>query len=413
MGLCLAIALLVIALVIQRGHRHEQRALEDRFAARAVTSAASISAYVDDVFKRETRMAASLPAGPVSDAALTHARVAQGFATSILLDGQGRLLASSPVGPSVHAVVLVTEYAHLRSALSGSPAVSGVVSSTVGPVVEFALPLDDGQRQVLSSGFALRQSPLASFIAVPAIDGAHGYILDQSGEPVVLDGTGAGPVTRDLAGQASSEGLRIASDGQLMATETIVGTPWRLVLTAPHDAVVAPVTGNDWVEWSVLGFAAAAILGGLIGLQRLSLSRKRSRDEQAASEQRFRLTVDNAPIGMLLVTLDGRILRPNARFCSMLGYASEDLASLRLIDITHDDDVDSCALLMQSLVNGEISHYEGEQRYLHSEGAAVWVRVSFSLVRDCSWRASPRCWSKRRHHGDASRAGEPGAASPV
>ncbi len=39
------------------------------------------------------------------------------------------------------------------------------------------------------------------------------------------------------------------------------------------------------------------------------------------SEERFRLTIDEAPIGMALVALDGRFVRVNRALCEIVGYS--------------------------------------------------------------------------------------------
>ena len=60
-------------------------------------------------------------------------------------------------------------------------------------------------------------------------------------------------------------------------------------------------------------------------------------DEEALreSEERFRLTIDEAPIGMALVSLDGRFLRVNRAFCAVVGYEAAELTNLTFRDITH------------------------------------------------------------------------------
>jgi PAS domain S-box-containing protein len=49
------------------------------------------------------------------------------------------------------------------------------------------------------------------------------------------------------------------------------------------------------------------------------------REELRASEERLRTTIDHAPIGVALRTLDGRALRVNRALCEMLGYDEREL----------------------------------------------------------------------------------------
>ena len=66
-------------------------------------------------------------------------------------------------------------------------------------------------------------------------------------------------------------------------------------------------------------------------------------DEEALreSEERFRLTIDEAPIGMALVSLEGRFLRVNRAFCAVVGYEPAALTNLTFQDITHPEDLDT------------------------------------------------------------------------
>lgn len=63
--------------------------------------------------------------------------------------------------------------------------------------------------------------------------------------------------------------------------------------------------------------------------------------ELRESEERFRLTIENAPIGMALVGLDGKFERVNQRFCEITGYEPDELTKLTFQDITHPDDLDT------------------------------------------------------------------------
>jgi PAS domain S-box-containing protein len=100
------------------------------------------------------------------------------------------------------------------------------------------------------------------------------------------------------------------------------------------------------------------------------------------SEQRFRLAMANAPIGMALVGLDGRFIAVNDRLCDLLGRPREQLVALTFQDITHHEDLDTDLGYVAELLGGTITHYEMEKRYLHPNGTDVWALLSGSLVHD-------------------------------
>jgi PAS domain S-box-containing protein len=100
------------------------------------------------------------------------------------------------------------------------------------------------------------------------------------------------------------------------------------------------------------------------------------------SEERFRLTVDEAPIGMALVALDGRFVRVNRVLCEITGYAANELTKLRFQDITHPDDVDADVSIARRLARGEIPRYQFEKRYIRKDGSVVVAMLSVSVLRD-------------------------------
>jgi PAS domain S-box-containing protein len=104
--------------------------------------------------------------------------------------------------------------------------------------------------------------------------------------------------------------------------------------------------------------------------------------ELAAAEERWRLTIDNAPVGIALVGLDGHFLRVNAALCRILGYPADELLALDFQQLTHPDDLDTDLQFLEQLVAGDIPSYRMRKRYLHAQGHHVWADLSVSLVRD-------------------------------
>ncbi|HME44335.1 MAG TPA: PAS domain-containing protein, partial [Syntrophorhabdales bacterium] len=69
-------------------------------------------------------------------------------------------------------------------------------------------------------------------------------------------------------------------------------------------------------------------------------NRKNAEDTLRQSEERFRLTFDQSPIGAaLLDAKDGHFARTNGAFCRFTGYSKEELAQLTFRDLTHPDDL--------------------------------------------------------------------------
>jgi PAS domain S-box-containing protein len=99
------------------------------------------------------------------------------------------------------------------------------------------------------------------------------------------------------------------------------------------------------------------------------------------SEERFRLTLDEAPIGMAIVALDGRFVRVNRALCDIVGYAPEELVGLTFQAITHPEDLNKDLALAGQLERGEIPRYQLEKRYIRKDGSVVPVLLSGSVLR--------------------------------
>lgn len=109
--------------------------------------------------------------------------------------------------------------------------------------------------------------------------------------------------------------------------------------------------------------------------------------EQADRRQldRDRAHIDGAfehsAIGMALVAPDGRWLRVNPGLCTILGYSEQELLARTFQDITHPGDVEADVAAVRRVLDGELSSYQAEKRYITKQGETVWVLLTTSLVR--------------------------------
>lgn len=113
------------------------------------------------------------------------------------------------------------------------------------------------------------------------------------------------------------------------------------------------------------------------------ISKEHAVEEQAAQDkQLFEQAFSEAPIGIGLVSLEGKWLRVNKSLATMLGYSEEQLIKKTFQDITYPDDLEADLTLVEQVLTGEIPRYAMEKRYIHKNGAVVWARLHVSLVRD-------------------------------
>jgi diguanylate cyclase (GGDEF)-like protein/PAS domain S-box-containing protein len=118
------------------------------------------------------------------------------------------------------------------------------------------------------------------------------------------------------------------------------------------------------------------------GVIRDVTERKRIEDSLREMRDRFRSIFDHAPIGVAMVSLEGRYLQVNRSLCEILGYTEEELQALTWQEITHPDDLAASSAHARRIVEGEFPKYHLEKRFLHADGRTVWASLSVSLVRD-------------------------------
>jgi two-component system, OmpR family, phosphate regulon sensor histidine kinase PhoR len=96
----------------------------------------------------------------------------------------------------------------------------------------------------------------------------------------------------------------------------------------------------------------------------------------------LRLAMRHSPVGMMLVSPEGRLLAVNDAMCRMLGREHDELLERTWQDITHPDDLAIDTDLTEAVLAGERSSYRLTKRYLRNDGQLVWGDLSVALLRD-------------------------------
>lgn len=139
----------------------------------------------------------------------------------------------------------------------------------------------------------------------------------------------------------------------------------------PVDESAAPI--DD--EWGVR-------MGAVVVLRDAS-ERLRHEERLRASEQRFRSAFDNAPLGMALVSLEGRFIQVNDALCHLLEGDAARFKGWAHADLTHPEDAAHEQARLHELLAGDVAVVQFEKRYLrHTSRLAVCTLVSVSLLRE-------------------------------
>jgi diguanylate cyclase (GGDEF)-like protein/PAS domain S-box-containing protein len=105
-------------------------------------------------------------------------------------------------------------------------------------------------------------------------------------------------------------------------------------------------------------------------------------DALRESEGRFRSAFDYAPIGIGLLSADGRWLKANLALSGMLGYSQEEFLETDFQSITHPEDLGLTLFKVHEVLSGNHGNCQMEQRYIHKSGETVWTSWSVSTSAD-------------------------------
>jgi diguanylate cyclase (GGDEF)-like protein/PAS domain S-box-containing protein len=211
----------------------------------------------------------------------------------------------------------------------------------------------------------------------PAAEALTGWTLDQaSGHPVDrVMGSGA-VAGGSLAMRALGEG-RVQGIEHAQALTRRDGAPLRV------DVSAAPVQDE-----------AGERLGAVVALRDAS-ARLAQEERLRASEERFRSAFDFAPLGMALVSLEGRFIQVNEALCRFLGFAADELLALSHDSLGYPGELEQEHAVLNELLSGPLPVTQFEKRYRHRGGdRMLWSLVSVSVLRE---RDAPMCFLYQVH----------------
>ena len=140
-----------------------------------------------------------------------------------------------------------------------------------------------------------------------------------------------------------------------------------------------------WVEFSFVPVAdESGRYTHWICVQLDITERKRTEQELRESEERFRATFNQAPVGIAHVGTAGQWLIANQNLCDIVGYTRKELLELTFQDLTYPDDLEPELEYVRQMLAGEIQTYSREKRFIRKDGSYVWIHLTMSLVHEPS-----------------------------
>ncbi len=98
------------------------------------------------------------------------------------------------------------------------------------------------------------------------------------------------------------------------------------------------------------------------------------------SEQYFRSTFEQVPIGVVNVSLQGYFLEVNQWCSDILGYSRDELLSMTYRQVTHPAYLDSGDDRIKRVLAGEMSGFTEEKQYICKDGRVIWGALSVKLI---------------------------------
>jgi PAS domain S-box-containing protein len=108
--------------------------------------------------------------------------------------------------------------------------------------------------------------------------------------------------------------------------------------------------------------------------------RERAESALRASEEWWRTIFEASNVPMGVTDLHGRHLMVNAASERLLGYSSEELRSLTIAELTHEEDREATLPIFDELGRGQRKDYHVTKRYRCKDGSVKWLNATVTRV---------------------------------
>jgi PAS domain S-box-containing protein len=109
--------------------------------------------------------------------------------------------------------------------------------------------------------------------------------------------------------------------------------------------------------------------------------RKNAEEALRESEAKFRNVFQDAGVGMIIASLDGRFLAVNRTFCQYLGYTEQELLRMTVKDVTQPEDWPLFSAKLEEAIATGTSFQRFEKRCRHKSGCTVYTESSALLIQ--------------------------------
>ncbi len=100
------------------------------------------------------------------------------------------------------------------------------------------------------------------------------------------------------------------------------------------------------------------------------------------SEEKYRLLVENAPVGVSISTLDGKFQNVNKVYCNIIGYSKNELLNMSFMDLEVNSFKEKTVKIVDEILDGKIEKTRIEKQYIRKDGEIIDVVIHATVKRD-------------------------------
>ncbi len=110
--------------------------------------------------------------------------------------------------------------------------------------------------------------------------------------------------------------------------------------------------------------------------------RKEAEELLAASEEKYRLLYENAPVGIVIVDSKSNIIDCNTYLLKMLGYEKKEVVGQNSYNFIHKDFIEYRSAVLAKLFKGEVKRFYIEEKRKTKEGIYIWIGCYSNAITD-------------------------------
>jgi len=121
------------------------------------------------------------------------------------------------------------------------------------------------------------------------------------------------------------------------------------------------------------------IVGKLFSFQ---IIQNEQQEEIILGEKKIRNIYDNAPIGIVNLNLETKIICMNKAFCEMSGYQTNELLNIPLTELVVLENAEETAAIIRQMKAKKLYDYSADRLLKKKDGQRVWVTLSVTRIDD-------------------------------